>query len=148
AGTVGIVSFIEQGYFYFAHIGDCSCFIIRDGTINKLTRSQTAELEQVRKLDNNLAVETIRRDIRNVLMHPGAFGVYTGEDAALKFVQYGSVRLAGNETVIIASDGLDHVIQEKPDLAQKLSPTRLIKYAEQEEQTQGLRSDDKSIIVL
>lgn len=150
AGAVGIVAFLEGGHFYYAHIGDCSCLMIRDGTISRLTEPQTAKLEYQRKElgDDNDAIQIIRRSIRNVPGHPAAYGVYTGEDSALQFVEYNKVALTGRETIILASDGLDHVMHKNPGLATELLPGHLIRYAEEEEQLLGIRSDDKSIIVL
>src|SRR5690606_13414276 len=85
-----------------------------------------------------------RRDVCNNPAHRFGYGVFTGAPEALEFLVAGSVALDGDETVLLATDGMD-LLFESPGWAGggPLDPEELIRRAEDAEADRpDIRSDD------
>ncbi len=143
--TVAIVSMIVDEHFYYAHIGDCSVYLL-NSSAKQLTTPQTKLIEEHA---NDFSKAQIRDEISNNLQHPYAYGIINGEENALKFVEYHQFKLKAGIRILLASDGLDILIDKSQFQYSGQSVSALIKEAEQlEQQNQHIRSDDKTAILI
>ncbi len=145
-GAVGIVGILKDSIFHYAHLGDCMLLLVRNNKMTQLTQPQTAELAKHKK---SLKAADIWKNITNNMNHPYRYGVYNGDERVLPFVEYNRIELQQNDTLIIASDGLEYLFKHKNII-------NLLEYdfeswfdwSEALEQQYGYRSDDKTIITI
>ena len=143
--TVAIVAMIVDEYFYYAHIGDCSVYLL-NSSAKQLTTPQTKLIEEHA---NDFSKAQIRDEISNNLQHPYAYGIINGKQNALKFVEYHQFKLKAGMRILIASDGLDILLHRSQFQYSGQSASTLIGEAEQiEQQNQQIRSDDKTAILI
>lgn len=150
AGTVAIIGIVVDDRFHFAYNGDCCGYSVINNAITKLTFPQTAKVAEYR---NQVGVtrETtlrIRRDFRNNKKSTFGYGVFTGETRALEFVEYGCINLIVGQTIVLASDGVDYLLDNNPQMLYETSPEVIIAEAEKLENQLKIRSDDKAVIIL
>ena len=118
AGTVGIVFLLENDMFHYGYIGDCYEAIIRNGMMRGFTECQT---EMVAKHKKDFTSDEIRFDICNHVSHPCGYGVWDGNDDAMNFVKYGSIRILDGDIWLVYTDGIRETIDKMdvPYLAEK-----------------------------
>jgi serine/threonine protein phosphatase PrpC len=145
-GTVGILALVIDQTLHFAYVGDCSLRIIRSDEAQLLTTSQTRLIHQ-RK--SEFTASAIRNEIANNPQHPYAYGVFNGDRRALHFLTYGQQALLPGDVVILASDGLD-LLLNRPDwrYAGESANELLLRAEALEAQQPSYRSDDKTVIIL
>ena len=146
-GTVGIISVISDNKFYYVSVGDCSGRILHKGKVKLLTYSQTELIERHKA---EFSVSEIRNNICNNKNHPYGYGVFTGEQRVIDFLQFGVVTVYKGDMILLATDGLDPLINsEKFQMNNLISAKELIIEAEElEEDRKASKSDDKAIIII
>ena len=149
AGTVGILAIAEHGTLTIGYAGDVRAYGIRDGKVELLTEVQTSKVSELRKGPDGWSDETtlrIRRDIRNNPADEMGFGVFTGEDSALKFVRIIEISFRDYDNILLATDGIamlaaadieNLLIEDLDSLADK---------AQEHSQVLGRKVDDIGLI--
>lgn len=110
AGTVGIVFDIQDNIFNYGYIGDCYAIIIRDNLQRIFTECQT---EMIAKQKNEYSSDEIRFDICNHINHPCGYGVWDGNESAMDFVKYGSIKIKEGDVLFMYTDGLKFEVSKK-----------------------------------
>jgi serine/threonine protein phosphatase PrpC len=147
-GTVGVVAQIIKDEMYCIYLGDCSVWRFRNNKVELITNSQTQKIKQQ---SNRLAPFTVREDLYNNPKNPFGYGVFTGEEESLYFLEKVITDIKKGDVLMLTTDGMDLIFQ--PDNLIRLrdhDPTSLIDYAEklELELDRSGTSDDKSIITL
>lgn len=145
-GTVGVLSHIDEDRFYCIYLGDCSARRFRNNSAVRIIRSQTQKIKQQK---NRLMGGYLREDLYNNPKNPMGFGVFTGEEESLAFLQKAVTDIQTGDVVILATDGMDLIFQS--DFLSRLKdedPNTLINISERLETDRKIISDDKSIIIL
>ena len=137
-GTVGIISIVFQGFFYYAYIGDC--FGIRLANNQKIvfTNIQT---ELIHKHIKEYTTYEIRNIICNNINHPYSYGVLNGDDRASDFIVTGKFPLQQTKTVLLFSDGFEKYLASKDAEELSLLDLDILSYKED-----YFSDDDKTII--
>lgn len=154
AGCVGVLALIEERHLHYAYLGDSSGrLLFPDGTAGLFTSSQTAPLSRVLPslgLSGDERTIHIRRDVCNNRHHQYGFGVFNGSPGAMDFLVTGSLPLTGIEVILLATDGLDPLLDTlAPSALLSLTPEELLISCERiEDQHPDLRSDDKTVVVI
>lgn len=107
AGVVGVVFSIENEQFHYGYIGDCYAAFIRNDMMRVFTECQT---EMVAKNKKAFTADEIRFDICNHVNHPCGYGVWNGDDKAIDFVKYGTIKVSEGDVLLIYSDGMKDVL--------------------------------------
>jgi serine/threonine protein phosphatase PrpC len=150
AGTVGIVSFIRNDVFYYAYVGDCTAFMVTDNTISKIIQEQTKSYNDMfsgKTFGRSFAVK-VKKNIRNNINHPLAFGVFTGEDSSMDLVMMGSIKLEPKFKIVLNTDGLIRYLANNLEVIRHLVPDTIVEQAEYFDKELDLIPDDKTIITL
>jgi serine/threonine protein phosphatase PrpC len=145
-GTVGAVAQIIEDKIYYVYLGDCSIWLFRYNKVERLTTSQT---EKIRLQYNLLASSDVREELYNNPKNPLGYGVFTGEEESLCFLEKGITDIQKGDVLMLTTDGMDLIFQ--PDNLIRLrdhEPTSLIDCAEKLELDRCGTSDDKSITIL
>ena len=84
--------------------------------------------------------------ICNDISHPAGYGVLTGSEKALDFIELGCVRFSKDEKILLYTDGFEKTIDS-------LSPSQLYELSTNEakdlsEPAANERIDDRSIIII
>lgn len=150
AGTVGIVSYIKNGFFYYAYIGDCIGLFVKNKHFQVFTKIQTLKVEEYRKKVGFSDNETIkiRKEFRNNLNHPFSYGAITGEESIFDFITLGKIDTNKFDKIILMSDGLLNLLRLNPEFILFNDAKTIIKKATELESKYNFRSDDKSIIII
>jgi len=130
AGCVGSGVAFKDGVVYWGYISDCGIAIFKEnGDLKFRTENIGPEkydkyIWQDKRLqtigwDNPEVRKIIRRDYRNNPKEDNSFGVLTGEEQALGYVQTGEHEIDPKDYVLVYSDGLEHTIFSK-ECANKL----------------------------
>jgi len=117
AGTVAVVGVSYNGLFYYAYIGDCAVYVWYDGRLQRHTALQTANVEPWLDAHGRTltAYTEVRREARNHIGHPLAYGAITGEDSAIDFIERGHFPLRSDMHILLVTDGLiDYLDTEQP----------------------------------
>lgn len=137
-GTVGIISVILNDKFYYVFVGDCIGQIFHKNKSKFFTYPQTKLLKEH---ITEFSADQIRNIICNNKKHPFGYGVFTGEKGVMDFLECGEELLYEGDLIILATDGMNKMIFPT-------SAKELVASAERQEKDQGLRSDDKAVIVI
>jgi len=150
AGTVFIMGIIQNGFLYYAYVGDCICLAVKNNRVELMTEIQTSKIESYRKKFgfSDEATLNIRKNFRNNPFHPNGFGAITGEPGCIDFIVLDKIELEKFDRIILMSDGLLDILRLKPDVFIKGDINNIIDEAHLVEKELDLRSDDKSIVVL
>ncbi|MCL4545781.1 MAG: protein phosphatase 2C domain-containing protein [Chloroflexi bacterium] len=164
-GAVATAAVIQGRDLFWGHIGD-TCLLIHDERtpVQQLTPDQVrAAMDRLDRLqsdelngENRLYYSRAR--LRNHPQIQASYGVLTGEDNALTYVDHGRRTLTSGATVLLCSDALTCLRREGPTGWRELQPLlqdipweqigpNLIATAQQREKDGHLRSDDKTVIV-
>lgn len=160
-GTVLTVAYIWESHLYYGHIGD-SCIIghYRDGHLYRFSSIQTQGVDwwathQKRFHGIHDRLEFSRTHMRNHKEARYSYGVLTGEEEALKFVEYGRAKLNNLKQLLLISDGLSKAFQRWMSCASTRNQLRewlnahnlgeLMRAARTEDHHEGRRKDDASI---
>ena len=144
-GTVGIVAFVMEDTFHYCYVGDCSGRLVASGQVRVFTRSQT---QLVRAHHREFSADEIRHCICNHSAHPYGYGVFTGEDEAMDFLEFGQEPLQAGDVILLATDGLDEFLNSEDLATASLSAQALVNRAVAHERANDLKSDDKAMIVI
>jgi len=145
-GTVGVVAQIIRDEMYCIYLGDCSVWRFRNNKVERITNSQTQKIKQQ---SNSLASFTIREDLYNNPKNPFGYGVFTGEEESLYFLEKAIIDIQKGDVLMLTTDGMDLIFQLDNLIRLRDNDlTSLIDYAEKLELDRGGTSDDKSIITL
>lgn len=142
-GTVGTVAQIIEDKIYYVYLGDCSIWRFRYNKAERITNSQTEKIKQ----HNLVALSNIREDLYNNPKNPLGYGVLTGEEESLCFLQKACTQIQIGDVLMLTTDGMDLIFQSD-NLIKDKDPNTLIDYAEKLEMDRNITSDDKSIIIL
>jgi serine/threonine protein phosphatase PrpC len=146
-GTVGIVCMIVDNRLHYVYVGDCLGYVIRQGTRKQFTYPQT---RPIKEHVSEFSADEIRNVICNNKEHPYGYGVFTGDERVLDFLEYGQEALYKGDIIILATDGMNNLFNSAGlhfDLP--LSAKELIRRAEDIERTEALpKADDKAVIVI
>lgn len=145
-GTVGVVTQIIEDKLYCMYLGDCSVWHFRYNSVRRITNSQTQKIKQQ---SNHLALSNIREDLYNNPKNPLGYGVFTGEEESLYFLEKVSADIQIGDVLMLVTDGMDIIFQSDNLIRLRdEDPITLIDYAEKLEMDRNVTSDDKSIIIL
>ena len=160
-GAVATILALEDSYAVFAHLGDCAILHFPEGDLSRpvrLTDDQTAGARQwlmeTTSVPWEAKLQILRTSIRNVRKHPLAFGVLSGQDEALDFLQTGRIKIGTRDKLLLCTDGLEAILTNvKGDLhLQKMIAQGdiegIMDYADHSDQTLEKRSDDKTLIII
>ncbi len=160
-GAVATILAFEGGFAMFAHLGDCAVVHYPQSDLSspiRLTIDQTARARQWLTGTTSIAweakLEIVRNSIRNVREHPLAFGVLSGEDQGLDFIQTGRVRVTSGDLFLLCSDGLEATLSnlKEDSKLQQLIALRdvegVMDYAERLDRQLERRSDDKTLLLI
>ncbi|MCL4541373.1 MAG: protein phosphatase 2C domain-containing protein [Chloroflexi bacterium] len=162
-GAVATAAVIHDKRLIWAHIGDTALLKIRGGHLHQLTRDQVQksmkflkQLTPAERAGKSVAYHS-RAQLRNHPELPVSYGVLTGEDMALDYVETGEDGLIAGDVCLLCSDAVTCLRSEEEDWSsaeQLLAgvpflewPSVLIAAAGRRELEAQLRSDDKTIIV-
>lgn len=150
AGAVAIVAVADGATIDYAYLGDCCAYSVFADDVTRLTTPQTARVAEYRKRAGQAenATLAIRRDFRNNRQSEYGYGVFTGEPAALEWVEWGRCVMAPGHTLILASDGLAPYLDRSPKGLAEASPAHILAEANELDGRLNLRSDDKAIILI
>ena len=112
---------INKGLVHWGYIADCGVAIFDEkGNMRFKTEDDGPSKHdalmwkdprlQSLKWENPIARMIIRRDYRNNSGKQCAYGVLTGEDSSLYFVRTGVQELRPRESLIVYTDGLEHLL--------------------------------------
>ena len=145
-GTVGVVAQIIRDEIYYIYLGDCSLWRFRNNKVERITNSQTQKIKQQ---SNPLASFITREDLYNNPNNPFGYGVFTGEEESLYFLEKAITDIQKGDVLMLTTDGMDLIFQSDNLIRLRdHDPTSLIDYAEKLELDRSCTSDDKSIITL
>ena len=145
-GTVGVVAQIIGDEMYCIWLGDCSVWRFRNNKVERITNSQTQKIKQQ---SNPLASFITREDLYNNPNNPFGYGVFTGEEESLYFLEKTITDIQKGDVLMLTTDGMDLIFQSDNLIRLRdQDPTSLIDYAEKLELDTCGTSDDKSIITL
>ena len=89
------------------------------------------------------------RSFYNNPKNPFGYGVFTGEEGSLYFLERACIDIQNGDVVMLTTDGMDLIFHSDNLIGLRdKNPTTLIDYAEKLEMDRRLTSDDKSIITL
>jgi serine/threonine protein phosphatase PrpC len=147
-GTVCVVAQIIGDKMYYVYLGDCSVWLFRNNKVERITNSQTQKIKQQY---NPLVSFTVREDLYNNPKNPFGYGVFTGEEESLYFLEKAITDIQKGDVLMLTTDGMDLIFQSDNLIRLRdHDPTSLIDYAEklELELDRSGTSDDKSIITL
>jgi serine/threonine protein phosphatase PrpC len=145
-GTVAIIGVLRNGVLEYAFVGDCGLYLVRNNELRRLTFPQTHLISQHK---SEFSATFIRNEISNNINHPYSYGVINGQNGVLDFVEKSNVDLFDDDLIIMASDGLEPIMEnEQLEQLLKLSAEEIVNLVEKYELERNIRSDDKSIILL
>jgi serine/threonine protein phosphatase PrpC len=145
-GTVGVVAQIIRDEMYCTYLGDCSVWRFRNNKVERITNSQTQKIKQQSYF---LAPITVREDFYNNPKNPFGYGVFTGEEESLYFLEKAITDIQKGDVLMLTTDGMDLIFQsDNLIMLRDHDPTSLIDYVERLEMDRCCTSDDKSIITL
>jgi serine/threonine protein phosphatase PrpC len=145
-GTVGIISIIVNNKFYYVFIGDCIGQIFHENKLRFFTYSQTKLINDHK---NEFSADQIRNNICNNKNHPYGYGVFTGQEGVMEFLEFGKESLYEGDIILLATDGMDKLLDNKGfQMTPSISAKELIARGEELEKDECLKSDDKAVIVV
>jgi protein phosphatase len=142
-GTTAVMALVNSPRLYLASIGDSRAYLVRGGRIEQLTVDHTMAQALV-DAGTISRTEALRHQWRNVLTK------HLGSEEADNAPDVRVVDLQGNDRILLASDGLTdvvedrtmlHILQDNPDA--QGAATALIQAAEQKN-----AHDDATCVVL
>lgn len=143
AGTVAVLVYVQQKRLFYCYIGDCVAAIIRHKNFLSFTKQQT---KLIRLHKSKFTKEQIRNDICNNSRHKYCYGVLNGQESALQLLKFGHIDLQDNDTIILATDGLEKILNSNYiTQLQSLSCRELIHLVTELEEKYNF-TDDKTII--
>ena len=104
-GTTVVTAVVADDSCFIGHVGDSRAYLIRDGTIQQLTRDHTFVNEQVERGFMSRA-EADRHPARNILTR----AVGSSEELHVDLVE---TRLAAGDRILLCSDGLSSMVQDE-----------------------------------
>ena len=142
-GTVGIVMLINDGTAHYGFIGDCFGSVVSPAQAAVFTRCQTAYIQAHK---GEYTANEIRNFICNNISHPAGYGVLTGSEKALDFIELGQVEFGQDEKIFLYTDGFEKTVDS-------LSPKELYelsmdKAKDLSEPGVDERIDDRSMIII
>jgi serine/threonine protein phosphatase PrpC len=142
--TVIVACVVQDGYAYWAHVGDCRLYLVRDGRIMVQTRDHTVvqHLLDTGRIQEEAASTHPERN--RILQCLGGFAAPRPDPIA-------KARLARNDLLLLCSDGLWGPLTQR-QLLQSLS-TRPLKEALDElaalaEQRTGPQCDNVTVLAM
>jgi serine/threonine protein phosphatase PrpC len=145
-GTVGVVAQIIRDEMYCIYLGDCSVWRFRNNKVERITNSQT---EKIKQQSNPLASFTVMEDSYDNPKNPFGYGVFTGEEEPLYFLERVITDIRKDDVLMLTTDGMDLIFQSDNLIRLRDNdPASLIDCAEKLELDRCGTSDDKSIITL
>ncbi|CAN5165411.1 hypothetical protein BH11PSE10_BH11PSE10_12150 [soil metagenome] len=148
AGTVIAVVLICGSTLHYGYVGDCTVRIARQGQVICLTPPQTEKVREYRQRFGYLPASTItiRRDFRNNLSSPYAYGCLTGQGEALGFIVTGCFDLLEGDVVFVASDGVERAFDASQASLGARTAAEIVGQAAMLEGHHAPDSDDKTLI--
>jgi serine/threonine protein phosphatase PrpC len=144
AGVAAVVGVIDGETLWLASIADCWCVGAKGDDVTRLAWEKTS---QARPEYRRLGERTAREQLRNKPEHPKAYGAFTGEPEAMRFVEYSKVDISRFDRLVFSSDGLLPIPEEDPlsiaffPAKQLMRLGRLLDRAQQ-------HTDDKTLVLL
>jgi serine/threonine protein phosphatase PrpC len=143
-GAVALALIIKNNTISFCYIGDCIGIFYHKDIVSRFTESQT-KLIHLNKAQ--FTTQQIRQEICNNFSHPYGFGVLDGNPNAELFIKSASFILKPQSTIVLSTDGIEHLIKIKGEkFIEQMSSKKIIDEAEKLEANHKIRSDDKTVI--
>jgi serine/threonine protein phosphatase PrpC len=144
AGVAAVVGVIDGETLWLASIADCWCVGAKGDDVTRLAWEKTS---QARPEYNRLGERTAREQLRNNSEHPKAYGAFTGEPEAMRFVEYSNVDISGFDRLVFSSDGLLPIAEESP-LSLSLFPVSQLMRLGRVFDSAHQHTDDKTLVIL
>lgn len=146
AGVAAMIAVVDdkQGRLWLAQIADCWALAATHINVERLCWEKTSHAAEEYK---RIGEQEARRTLRNNHRSPFGYGAFTGEESALRFVQYQCIALEYKRRLVFASDGLLNLASETPFLFAQSTPHDILKAACELERRLG-ETDDKTLVVL
>ncbi|HEY8491807.1 MAG TPA: Stp1/IreP family PP2C-type Ser/Thr phosphatase [Dehalococcoidia bacterium] len=109
-GTTVVAAAVGQGRAWVANVGDSRAYLLRNGRLERLTEDHSWVQEQVRAGIMS-AREAARSPYRNVITRA------VGSEPEVETDLFGPVDLAEGEILLLCSDGLHGLLEEREILA-------------------------------
>ncbi|HZH64034.1 MAG TPA: protein phosphatase 2C domain-containing protein [Flavisolibacter sp.] len=118
---------IENNQFYYAHVGDTRMYLLRDGSLVKVTKDHSfvGFLEDSGRLSEHEAMKHPKRnEINKALGFDGSIGLDSD------YIETGSSPFLPGDVLLLCSDGLTDMVNNKDITAILLSNTALLQKGE------------------
>ena len=147
---------------YYGYIGDCGVLVINEGgDLVKRTPNEVEKTSNYLKSLRNGSLfndpwrdpmwrANVRREYRNRTDNPYAYGAFTGEPGALKFVHTGKAHLGLGYYVLFYSDGMEKILFSNDSIGKHLAQyglERLEEICEEVAQSVGCKAEGTLVAV-
>ncbi len=146
AGVAAIVGVVDDkhGRLWVAQIADCWAMAATPISVDRLAWEKTSHAADEYK---RIGEQEARRTLRNNFRSSFGYGAFTGEEAAMRFVQFQCFALEYKQRLIFATDGLLNLASEKPYmLGHSTAHTILAEACDLEARLD--ETDDKTMVIL
>jgi serine/threonine protein phosphatase PrpC len=169
-GTIGTIIATAGQELRWAHLGDTALILVSDHDGHLLTQDQVAGFRtwlhsNAEHLPTRVPdrIRYLHGSVRNNLALKHAYGVLTGEPAALEFIETGVCSVKIGDRLVLASDGLGplwdllkwrpivpgHVPSQVVRCLRESTAQTLLDMAEEAEtKNRSVRSDDKTVVLI
>jgi hypothetical protein len=144
AGVACILGVVDKNRLWVASIADCFCLVSDSLCTRQVAWERTSHATAEY---NRLGETEARRLLRNNAKSKYGYGAFTGEEAALQFVQYHCIDLQYVQRIVFASDGLLQLATHSAVSFGTNSADELVRSACRLDDELG-NTDDKTIVVL
>jgi serine/threonine protein phosphatase PrpC len=144
AGIAAITGIVDNDRLWIASIADCVCLSANSLRVDRIAWEMTSQASEEYKRIGEIEA---RRTLRNNPNSKYAYGAFTGEETALRFVFLRCFPIGYAQRLVFASDGLLELAQRTPTIFRGSTPSQIMAAASQlERETKA--TDDKTIVVL
>lgn len=144
AGVAAVVGVIDGETLWLASIADCWCV---GATGDDVTRLAWEKTSHARPEYRRLGERTAREQLRNKPENPKAYGAFTGEPEAMRFVEYSKVDISRFDRLVFSSDGLLPIAEEDP-LSLAFFPAKQLMRLGRVLDKAHQHTDDKTLVIL
>lgn len=143
-GTVATAVVLNGRRWVYAYIGDVlGLHRPRGEAARRFTERQT---EAVRQQASSFSKAYIRQQLCNQPGHAYGYGVLNGQQGAKAFIRTGHFPAVEGDQLLVASDGLEPLLEKDPDAVWGPSLEAALDQTETIERAENLRSDDKAVV--